>query len=137
GSLCHAINADAAEGDARGDRADIDDLPAALGFHHRVSGLAEEQQAAEIDGEDRVELLLGYVGEGVADVDAGAVDEDVESAELAAGVVDESLAGGDVGDIGLHYDGTPAGGFNLLSRLRQVRLVAAMNTDGRPRPAEC
>src|SRR5207247_7723818 len=61
----------------------------------------------------------------------------VESAELAAGVVDESLAGGDVGDIGLHYDGTPAGGFNLLSRLRQVRLVAAMNTDGRPRPAEC
>ena len=73
-------------------------------------GLRGEQKAEDVDVEDLVELLFGDGLDGGELVDAGVVDENVETAEVLDGRVDDALGFGGLGDVAADGDGLATGG---------------------------
>jgi hypothetical protein len=62
---------------------------------------------------------------------AGVVDEDVASAKLLPGLLDQVLDVGGFGDVGLNEDGLAAGGLDLvLGVLGALDVTALVNDDG-------
>ena len=102
--------------------ADVDDDTAGLLLLLELldSVLGSEEGAGEVDGQDAVPELLGAVTSGGEVVhDGGVVDENVETAELGGGSLDELLDGSLVGHVGLlgqEAVGVGLGPFFLDSR---------------------
>ena len=69
--------------------------------------------ALEVDGDDRVPLVLGHVEQGPVPEDARVVYEDVESAERFDREGDEVAGGGPVGDVVTAGHGPAAAGPDL------------------------
>src|SRR5207247_8228623 len=82
---------------------DIDDLAATLLLHDGVAGTAREEGAGQVDVDDLAPLGEGEVLDGLADVHASVVDEDVEPAEALDGRLDEGIDKNPIGTI--HTDG--------------------------------
>ena len=89
----------------------------------RPSGRCEV--ALEVDGDDRVPLLLGHVDDHPVAQDAGVVDEDVEIAERLDRAVDQALRTLPVGDVVAVDDRFAADGFDLVDNLLRRRDVGA------------
>ena len=62
-------------------RGDVDDVAAALGDHLRDRALGDVEEPGEVDGGDRVVVVERVLGERLADVDPGVVDQGVDPAE--------------------------------------------------------
>src|SRR5579864_6051080 len=91
------------------DRADIDDFAAGFGLHAMTDeSLGEEEEALEINVEDRVKIGFGDIPEIGAALEAGVVDEDVQLAELRDGFGDEALAIFDLANVTLDGGGPTA-----------------------------
>jgi hypothetical protein len=60
------------------------------------------KEAREVDGDQGVEVLEGVVREGLADVDAGVVDQGVDPAKALDRLVDDALGGVRVGEVAWH-----------------------------------
>ena len=72
------------------DRANIDDASA---FADMLDGgLRGQQQAEDVDVELPVEMVFGDGFDGAEFIDAGVVDQDIESAEVLDGGGDDALA---------------------------------------------
>src|SRR5581483_4173096 len=87
-----------------GDRGDVDDRTAAATAHRRHRRLHPEPYSLLIDADDRVPQLLAGVLESGGAEDAGVVDEDVESAELALAGIDGGAPIRRAGDIEMHRE---------------------------------
>jgi len=80
--------------DLPGGGADADDPPAlALLAHPDRGGPGAGEGAAQVGGDDGVELLIGHLPHRGVAQDARVVDQDVEPAVLGDGAVDEGLGG--------------------------------------------
>ena len=73
--------------------ADVDDVAAALGDHLPDRALGDVEEPGEVDGGDRFEVLGRVLGERLADIDARAVDQAVDAAEVLERVLDDTLSG--------------------------------------------
>jgi hypothetical protein len=72
---------------------DIDDVPAVALRQHRCHGCPRHLEGpAEIHPGDRVEVVVGVVGEGRGDEDSRVVDHGVDPAEPVEGRIDDALA---------------------------------------------
>ena len=97
------------------DGGDIDDgAPIPLGDHLPGSGLGAEEGAAQIVVDDQVPLLFGHVDEGAKGLEAGIVNQDVKTAEMADCFFDEVGGAFLCTDVGRDRDGRAAEGFNLV-----------------------
>ncbi len=98
--LRRRVDARARAGDERGHRGRVDDVPALpVRLDPRHEGDDAVDDAAEVDAEHPVPVLVRRVGDVVEEVDAGVVAEDVHVPEDALGLVGgtrERLAVGDV-----------------------------------------
>ncbi|CAB4924196.1 unannotated protein [freshwater metagenome] len=117
--------------DLAGGGADADD-PAALALLAQLhrGGAGAGERAAQVGGDDRVELLVGHLPQRGVAQDAGVVDQHVQPAELGDGAVDQrlgGLAGPDGHDLG---DGAaPVGGDRVDGGLRDLG-VHVVDHDG-------
>ena len=97
------------EGDVLVDGGDVDDPPAAARIEHELRrGLGGEERPLEVDAHDEVEARLAHVGERLADLDAGVVDQDVEAAEGLVRVAHEALGLARYADVRAQCDRLPA-----------------------------
>ena len=109
GPLSRGVHRHFGQGIARGQRADVDDLAALTALDHLAADLlAEEVQALEIDGHDLVVVFLRDLDDGLADVHAGVVEEDVYGAALRQGRVHARQ----IGHVQLDRAGLAASGLN-------------------------
>ena len=94
--------------------------------------MRDEEGAFEVEVEDGVVVGFGDVPEVSAFLDAGVVDEDVAAAELIPGGVDEGLAAGGFGDVGLHGDGLSAslGGDLFLGIFGAFGVAVVVDDEG-------
>ena len=72
-------------------RGDHDDPAAAALEHVRQRGLGQEEGPGQVDSDDLVPFVLGHLGHGLVDRDAGVVDQDVQTAVQVDDFVDGSL----------------------------------------------
>src|SRR5712691_4042577 len=72
-------------------RRDVDDVAAAALFHLRNSFVTAVENAEEICFQHRAKIFRRRLFNGLEDADASVVDEDVETAEVFDGVVDQSF----------------------------------------------
>ena len=110
-------------------RADVDDLAAARLLHGRIDRLRAQEGAGEVGVDDAVPFLEIERVRGLADVDAGIVDEDVDPAELAADALDHARDRGLVGDVGGDRDRLDAAPRELGDRRVRFLLVAPDDRD--------
>ncbi len=76
----------------------VDYSPVTLVGHHGGGVTGHVEGALQVDGDDRVEVLLGHLEEaGIAEV-SGIVDEDVEASELTSRSLDDSFGRAEIGD---------------------------------------
>src|SRR6058998_3307920 len=99
--------------DARGGR-DRDDPPAPLLAHAAGGVPGAVEGALQVDGDDRVPLLLAHVEDHPVAQDAGVVHQDVDRAELLDRRLDDALGGREVGDAVGVGDRPPAAGADRL-----------------------
>ena len=95
----------------RGDRAVVDDAPAAriLRLHDPDGLLRAEEQAGQVDVDDVLPLLEGHVLDRDAGrVDAGVVEQEVAAAELGANGREQGLDRGLVRHVGRHHEAARA-----------------------------
>ena len=99
--VVRACLVDAAEGE--------NTAPAFLG-HGRNGGLDQLDRGGEVDGELAVEFGLGDVGQGLAVLDRGGDDQDVDMAECGAGLGDCAAGLSRRDEVGLDGDAAAAEG---------------------------
>jgi hypothetical protein len=93
---------------------DVDDVTAALDDHLANYALRHVEEAGEVHGGDRVEVLRRVVGEFLADEDPGVVDQRVDSPEPVERLLDHALGSVRVGDVAA--DGEYVGRAGRLDR---------------------
>ena len=86
-----------------------DDAAELLFDHVGLHGLRHEESAAEVDGEDLVELLVGHLEQEVVAQDSGVVDQNGRRAEGLGDLLDRSVDRVLVGDVGFEAEGFAAG----------------------------
>ncbi|MGC4032028.1 MAG: hypothetical protein QM754_09905 [Tepidisphaeraceae bacterium] len=95
-------------------------------------GLGGDEGAADIDGEETIELFERRFLQIAAVTDAGVVDENIEPAELGGGVVDRLGDGGGVRRVGLEGDGLTAGVDDRFhDRVSRFLALGVRDRDGR------
>ena len=97
GGLGGDVDGQAGGGDHPGDGAHVNDGTALAKLHAGGDGLGEEELVLEVDGDELVPELGGDGLGGVAGVVAGVVDEDLYGGELGEDGFDAELKGGGVG----------------------------------------
>src|SRR5262249_16155817 len=119
-------------------RGDVDDAALPARGHRRVDRLRHEEHALQVHRDDPVELRLAIGFEGLADVHAGIVEQDVDRPELARRRAGEGPAGRDIGDIDRAVQGAPAERPDLISGFVGLGIVSQMaKGDVRALGGEC
>ena len=77
-------------------------MTGALVDHLPDRALCDVEEATQVDGGDRVEVLDAAVRERLADVDPGVVDQRVDATEPVEGLAHHPLGGGWFGDVARH-----------------------------------
>jgi hypothetical protein len=93
--------------------ADVDDH-AAFGAEVGNGGLGDKEQSLDVEVEVLIDVFDGDGFDRKELIDAGVVDEDVETAEGFSRRRDELADVGGVGQVGLDGHGFAAGGLNAL-----------------------
>ncbi|MCY1305041.1 hypothetical protein D9M70_548210 [compost metagenome] len=100
--------------------------------HGLQNGLGEKHRAAQVGGDDRVEILRQQVEKVTPDDrgDAGIVDEAADRAELGANALNGGAMPADIGKIGLDVDGPAAVARKFGKRLVRGSVWSAETGDG-------
>src|SRR4051794_20897258 len=122
GPLRREIGARVRVGDEAADRGDVDYAAPPLLQHPPAEALTRQERALQVEGDDRVEPVLGELLGGGAEGGAGAVDEHVDAAEPGDHVGDGEVDCRRVGDVGGERGGraarVPDRGAHLAGALR-------------------
>ena len=108
-------------------RADVDDARARL--HHAPAGLRHPVGAVEVDVDHPPELLRRLARGGHGGADAGVVDQHVDAAELAHGLLDHARAVLGLGDVGGDGDAAAAERLDALGGLLEPLGAAGADRD--------
>jgi hypothetical protein len=92
---------------------DVDDVAAALDGHLADRTLRDVEEAGEVHGGGRIEILLRVVGERLADEDSGVVDQRVDAPEPVERLLHHARRRARVGDVAIHSENVGlAGGLD-------------------------
>ena len=94
--------------------------------HVGNGGLQAVERAGEVDGEDALPALDRDVRKGLERVETGAGDHDLDGSELRAHLVEGSVDGSAVGDVGLRGD---RGGSGLAQVLGGPKRCVALQVE--------
>jgi hypothetical protein len=84
--------------------ADVDYVPAALADHLSDGVLGDVKKAGQVHGRSLGVVGGSVFGEGLADIDAGVIDEGVDPTEPCQSLFDDLLGGLGLGDVARHGD---------------------------------
>ena len=106
-ALARAIGRRKSRAEDREHRTDVDDLAATGALQMRIRRATAEECAVEIGGDHLLPFVEFQRLNGLADVDAGVVDEDVDVAATGLRLLEEARHGVFVGHVG--FDGQRLG----------------------------
>src|SRR5262249_8550206 len=92
------------------DRRDVDDAAGATLDHVLDGGLRQVERAGQVDRDDLLPVVVGHLGHGPVDGDAGVVHQDVQPAVLLDDVADHATAVFAAADVPV-VQGDPATGI--------------------------
>ena len=109
----------------------VDDASVALAEHQRDGETGGQEGAAQVDGDYFVPVGGGHTHYQAVAVDAGVVDQDVQSSETVGGGFDDGFGGVFVGDVAGDAEGFAAGGADGVDDgVGGVGVVAVVDGDG-------
>lgn len=110
-------------------RGEIDDAATTALLHAWDAAPGSQKEPAQIDGDDPIPFVVTGVHQQLIAGNSGVVDQDIDAAECANGLVDQPVHVGCEGNIAVDKSGIPASCGHHLSNLCSARIVDVGNRD--------